>query len=203
MQEQHVGLLVLPDKVLANISSIYLLIQECRIHVYRWGTDWEESDHEWWLANGINSLTWAPHHCRQAMVLFTFPKFQHGREVYSPQMNWTRNCEIRTSSKKHQFLKPRAPDPLLKTSWQLILINEWRYMQKKWARWSSSQFIHIGKAYSSPSWCRSHQGLNPRVARHISLIPEQPEATLACTPNIRHAQMLPTIVKSLDCWIKT
>jgi len=39
MQEQHVSLLVLPDKVHANISSIYLLIQEHRIHVYGWGTD--------------------------------------------------------------------------------------------------------------------------------------------------------------------
>ena len=132
MQEQHVSLLVFPDKVHANISSIYLLIQGCRIHVYRWGTDWEDSDHEWWLANGIYRLTWAPRHCRPAMVLFTFPKFLHGREVFSLQMDWTRNCEIRTSQKKHPFLKPWPPDPLLKTSWQLILINERRYTKNKW-----------------------------------------------------------------------
>jgi len=62
-----------------------------------------------------------------------------------------------------------------------------------------SQFIYTGRAYSSPSWCCSHQGLNPRVGRHISMIPEQPEATLACTPNRRHSQMLPTMAKSLDC----
>jgi len=64
---------------------------------------------------------------------------------------------------------------------------------------SSSPFIYTGRAYSSPSLCRSHQGLNPRVAHHISMIPEQPEATLACTPNRRHSQMLPTMAISLDC----
>ena len=123
---------VLPDKFWANLSSIYFLIQERRIHFSGWGTNWEDSDHEWWLANGICSLPCGLHQCRPAMIFFTFPKFQHGREVFSLEMDQTRNCEIRTSWKKLQFLKLRPPDPLLKTTWQLILINERRYMLKKW-----------------------------------------------------------------------
>jgi hypothetical protein len=60
------------------------------------------------------------------------------------------------------------------------LINGRRYMLTHGLVATSSQYVYTGRAYSSPYWCHSHPGLNPRVASHISTIQQQPEATLAC-----------------------